>query len=483
MIGKQQFRPIELVEQIKAFEKIRVAAQQLPGDDAGRRIGRPPAGEFAVKRALRRHHLLVKFGERQAGRHHRVLNVVKPIVAAGQNPLLGQPAFGPRIRRVDADIDDFGDVEPPFAHHAKALVVPIGVGDQVDRDDQSERAGEFERLEVAAGRGSLAVALEAVLVDRFEADKDVLQPEGLPETEHLFVAQQHVAAGFEVIALFDPGAGDRLAQFHRMALMDKGDVVDDKNPGLADPPQILDDMLGADQAIAAAVKRPGATKRAIPRAAAGKLDRRARVENADKVFAAMTQQVARRHHLVERMDKDRLRSRTGAGDRAGNRGDRGAGFERGEQERHRCLALALQHTVDRTRAVFDHRLGGERRAVPADADKNLGEARLGRLGEIDELGHVRQVIAAKRDDIRAPARQRAEIGALAFDLKVEQAHRVAGLPRRRGDEFEPDRFEPQKDLRIGQWAGMDAEHPHCSFPSIRHARPALGRGERLSRQL
>ena len=64
--------------------------------------------------------------------------------------------------------------------------------------------------------------------------KDVLQPEGFPETEHLLVAQQHVAAGFEVIALFDAGAGDRLAEFHRVALMDKGDVVDDEDPGLAD---------------------------------------------------------------------------------------------------------------------------------------------------------------------------------------------------------------------------------------------------------
>src|SRR5271170_4433647 len=223
-----------------------MAAQQLPGNDASRGIGLPPAGEFAIERPLCRDQLLVEFGKGQPGRHHRMCDVVKPIVAAGQHTLLGEPTFGPRIGRVDTEIDDLGDFETPFAHDAKALVVPVGIGDQIDRDDQTERPSEFQRLETAAERHALAVSLQTLLVDRLEADEDVLQAEGLPEAKYLLVAEQYVAAGFEVVALFDPGAGDRLAELHRVALMDKGDVVDDKDPRLADAAQILDDPLRAD---------------------------------------------------------------------------------------------------------------------------------------------------------------------------------------------------------------------------------------------
>src|SRR6266496_1513310 len=167
----------------------------------------------------------------------------------------------------------------------------------------AERAGEFERLEIAAERHPLAVFLQAILVERFEAEKHVGDAELFPEAEYLLVAQQDVAAGFQVVALLDAGAGDGLAQRHAVALLHKGDIVDDEDPGFADPTQILNDPLGAQQAIAAAVKGPGAAERAVPRTAARKLDRGAGIEHADEILAAMAQQIARRQQLVERMDK------------------------------------------------------------------------------------------------------------------------------------------------------------------------------------
>src|SRR5439155_23600127 len=94
-----------------------------------------------------------------------------------------------------------------------------------------------------------------------------------PEAEHLLVAQQHIAAGFEVVALPDAGARDSIAQLHAVTLLHEGDIIDDEDAGLADPSQILDHPLGAQQAIAAAIKGPGAAERAIPRAAARELDR------------------------------------------------------------------------------------------------------------------------------------------------------------------------------------------------------------------
>ena len=184
-----------------------------------------------------------------------------------------------------------------------------------------ERAGEFERLEIAAERDPFAVLLQPFLVDRFETDEDVFEPELSPKAEHVLVAQQHVAAGLEVILLADAGADDRLGDFHAVPLLHKGDVVDDKDAGLADRAEILDDALRADQPVAAAVKGPGAAEGAVPRAAARELDRGAGIERAEKIFAAMAQQVARRHQIVERMDKAGRRAFAGRGDRAGNRGD------------------------------------------------------------------------------------------------------------------------------------------------------------------
>ena len=55
----------------------------------------------------------------------------------------------------------------------KALVVPIGIDDQIDRELDAERAGEFERLEIAPERHPLAVFEQALFVDRFEAEEHV----------------------------------------------------------------------------------------------------------------------------------------------------------------------------------------------------------------------------------------------------------------------------------------------------------------------
>src|SRR5271169_541579 len=286
-------------------------------------------------------------------------NVVKPIVAGGQHALLGEPAFSPRIGRVDAEVDHLGDFETPFAYDAKALMIPVGIGDQIDRDDQAERAGEFQRLKTAPERDALAVFLESLLVDRLQADEDVLQAEGLPEAEYLLVAKQYVAAGFEVVALFDAGTGDRLAELHGMALMDKGDVVDDEDPGFTNAAQILDDPLRANQPIAAPVKGPSAAERAIPRAAAGEFDRGARIKDADKILAPMAQQVARRHDFIERMDEGRRRPLAGGGDSAGNGSRVAPGLDRRQQHRHRRFAFAFEYTVDRARAVIDQRLCDE----------------------------------------------------------------------------------------------------------------------------
>jgi hypothetical protein len=103
--------------------------------------------------------------------------------------------------------------------------------------------------------------------------------------------------------------------------------------------------------------------------------------------------------------------------------------------------------------VLDQRRCDEGCAVSTDADEDAGKARLGCFGEIDDLGDVREVVATKGDDVRLPAPDRAEIGALVLNLQVEQPNRVSGLTRRGGDKFEADRLELEENLRVGQRAG------------------------------
>jgi hypothetical protein len=105
--------------------------------------------------------------------------------------------------------------------------------------------------------------------------------------------------GLEVIALADAGAGDRLADLHPVPLVDERNVVDNEDTRFADRPQILDHPLRAHHPIAAAIESPGAAERAIPGTTARKFDRGARVERTEKIFAAVAQQVPRRHQLVE----------------------------------------------------------------------------------------------------------------------------------------------------------------------------------------
>ena len=155
----------------------------------------------------------------------------------------------------------------------------------------------------------------------------------------------------------------------------------------------------------------------------------------------MTQEVAGRAQLVERVDKAGRRAFAGSGDGSGNRDRVVAGLDCREQQRHRRLALALEHAVNRAPAMRDDGGRGEGRAVTADADEDAGEARFRRFGEIDDLGDIGQVVAGKRDDIRPPALDGSEICTVVFDLKVDQSDLVAVLPRGRGDQFEPERLK------------------------------------------
>ena len=222
----------------------------------------------------------------------------------------------------------------------------------------SERA-IFERLEIAAERDPLAMFAQALFVDRLEADEHVFEPELSPEAKYLLVAQQHIAAGLEVVFLADAGADDRLADLHAVPLLHEGDIVDDEDTRLADRAKILDDALRADHPVAAAVKGPGAAEGAVPRAASRELDRGARIERAEKIFAgggAAGRAPASGHRANGQTPGGgpSPAAVTAPGTAATSR----PASIGGEEQRHRRLALALEHAIDRPRPVLDD--GGRR---------------------------------------------------------------------------------------------------------------------------
>src|SRR6202048_3308688 len=158
---------------------------------------------------------------------------------------------------------------------------------------------------------------QTFFVDRLEADEHVFEPELPPVAKYILIAQQHVAASLEVIFLSDTGADDRFGDLHAVPFLHEGDIVNDKHPRFADRPEILDDASRADQTVAATIKGPGAAKGAVPWATPRELDRGAGIEGTEKIFAAVAQQVAGRHQVIEGNGKGRGRAPPRRGSPAG----------------------------------------------------------------------------------------------------------------------------------------------------------------------
>src|SRR5207244_12789937 len=108
-------------------------------------------------------------------------------VARVDSPRLGTPGLGPRIRCVDGDVHDLRNLHTPLADDGEAFAVPVGVGDQVDRDLDAERTGELQGLEGVAERDPLAVLAQALLVDRIETEVRVLLTQASPHPDNVLV--------------------------------------------------------------------------------------------------------------------------------------------------------------------------------------------------------------------------------------------------------------------------------------------------------
>src|SRR4030095_16930511 len=163
----------------------------------------------------------------------------------------------------------------------------------------------------------------------------------------------------------------------------EGDVVHQEHIRLGDPRQVLPRRLGRGLAIAAAVERPRAAERAVPRAAPRQLGRGARVEDADEVLPPPTREVAGGREAVEVVEQ----RRRGAG--AVARDDAGQALEptvapRLEEARRDYLALTADDAVERARGVVQRLWGDEGDAVAAREDERLGPAPPRLAREVDD---------------------------------------------------------------------------------------------------
>ncbi len=215
---------------------------------------------FAIEHALGLNELLVEAAKGQPGRQHCVLDVEKAIVERSELALLGMPDFGAGIGGRDREMHDLGDGERPIAHDVEATLIPIGVDDEVHRDADADRARDLECFGIGSQRDALAVCLEAVFVDRLEAEEEILKSKSAPIGEDLGVLAQHVRAGFEIIALADATLLDFVPNGEAVLGADEGNIVNDKEVGFRDGGEIGNRCLRARDSVSAAIERPGAAE-------------------------------------------------------------------------------------------------------------------------------------------------------------------------------------------------------------------------------
>ena len=163
----------------------------------------------------------------------------------------------------------------------------------------SERA-YFECFKIFGECDALSVTLQPLLVDCFKTKEHGIQAESFPKFEDFLVAQEHIAARFEIITFPDSAAGNRFAKLHAVLGLNECYVVHDKNSRLADLCQFLDRALRCLHAVVATIERPRTAKDAVPRTAPAELDGSRRIKLADKIFPAMPNEIARRQEIIQR---------------------------------------------------------------------------------------------------------------------------------------------------------------------------------------
>ena len=406
-------------------EEVRLTAQREPQGERCRGAESSNAEVLAVQHGLGLHQLLVETVERQSRGEDRVLDVEEAVVERSEAPRLGVPDLRARIRRRDGEVHDLGHRHRPIAHDRELPLVPARVGDDVDRDGETDLPRHFEGAEVLVGRDALAVELEAFLVQRFEAEEHVVQPQAAPVLEDLAVAKQDVATGLEVVLLAYPKPFQLMADGQPVLRMYERDVVHQKDVGLGDARDIRSGGRRRDPPIATTIESPGAAERAVPGTAARQLGGGAGIEHADEVLVPTPGQIARGRKAVEILQQQRRRPLAIESDHAREGGEARVP-DRLQQTWRDQLALAAHHAVESAARVFQHFPGDERDAVPAREEEAARPAAARLHREVDHFRHVGQVVDRKADGVGPERLHCVRVVPMREDLQIEEPHLVAG---------------------------------------------------------
>src|SRR5947208_15840544 len=368
------------------------------------------------------------------------------------------PGFRAGIRRINADINDLGNFQAPVAHDLKAFAVPRGIGDDVDCNIYVERPGILECFKIFGECDALSVTLQSLLVDCFKTEEHGIQAESLPKFEDLFVAQEHIAARFEIVTFPDSTAGNRFAELHTVLGLNEGYVVHDKNSRFADLRQFLDCALRRLHAVVATIERPRTAKNTVPWTAPAELDGSSRIELAYKIFPAMPNDIARRQEIIQRFHEGWRRPAMIECYAARHFPQVRPIFgESIQQASDRGFAFANQHAIHSARTVPQNLLRNERDAVPSDRDKGSGQQGARGAGKINNFWNIGEIIDRECDNVRSPTSNQVEKVPVRFALQINQTDRVARLSGSRGDKLKTQRLKTKINLRIHQTTRVNCE--------------------------
>ena len=133
-----------------------------------------------------------------------------------------------------------------------------------------------------------------------------------------------------------------------------------------------------------------------------------------------------------------------------------------EQRWQRRFAFTAHDAVERALPVRHELARDERGAVPAGEHERVGQARADRPGELEHLGHVREVVERETDGFGPELLEQAEQVRMTEHLQVEQPDVVSLLACGLGHHLEPERLEPQIQLRVHQDARVHQEDAHLA---------------------
>ena len=124
MVRQLQSRIVYALELPQHLQEIGLAVQQMAGRNAGGRPEGGPSQMFVIQNLLRLDQFAIELRQRERRRQLGMLDVIQTLIACRHTAGLGMPRFRTMIGCVDADIDNFRDLQTPLADDLKPAAIP-----------------------------------------------------------------------------------------------------------------------------------------------------------------------------------------------------------------------------------------------------------------------------------------------------------------------------------------------------------------------